>query len=378
MSMYDDYTFIVNAVHPSAHLTYQSHHASTSRKFKTPCQNAEEFALRQLGKFYDQTDTDTPRLPAPYPFTEGGATDYGQMALVATGFSIEPVSGACFNTSWGTPTKNNIDTPTSINQLERYWYENPDSDDPADECCECIATITYEENPCDCMTYDGETGLWSVHEFILPNTCASVERNPSYEMFTLPNGNLIWSDLPANTNRQLKQDSFAYKVIPKADIIVSWHNVPVNKMCQIESHLRSFRGCVNNAIWGAQLSCDHVSEGSGVAGCSYYEPETILFIDYQEDRQFHTDAFGGMRQDGPASNRNTTTLKLMFKQKRIVVPANTSDSDTTNDTEEIVGWNHLFMDREVGVDSWMRVQVESTGEDLFPTASFNTIMYPLI
>lgn len=40
--------------------------------------------------------------------------------------------------------------------------------------------------------------------------------------------------------------------------------------------------------------------------------------------------------------------------------------------------NHLFLDRETGVDSWMRVQVESTGEDLFTKMSFNTIMYPLI
>jgi len=368
MSIYDDYTFIVEAVHPSAHLTYQSRHASTSRKFKIPCQNAEEFVLRQLGKFYDQTDTETPRLPAPYPFTEGGATDYGQISLVATGFTIEPVSGVCLNTSGGTPD-NNIDTPTSIVQLEKYWYENPGVNDPADECCQCLATVTYEENPCDCMTFDGETGLWTVHEFILPNTCASVERNPSYEMFTLPNGNLIWADLPENENRKLKQDSFAYKVIPKADIIVSWHNVPVNKLCQIESHLREFRGCVNNAIWGEQLSCDDVSEGSGVGGCSYYEPETIMFVDYQEDGQFHTDAFGGMRQDGPVSNRNTTTLKLIFKQKRIP-----NDLDPVNP----YGWNHLFMDRETGVDSWMRVQVESTGEDLFQLASFNTIMYPMI
>jgi hypothetical protein len=85
-----------------------------------------------------------------------------------------------------------------------------------------------------------------------------------------------------------------------------------------------------------------------------------------------------MRTDGPVSNRNTTTLKLHFKQKRIFVPANTSNSVSDDDVPYIAGWNHLFLDRETGADVWMRVQLESTGEDLFPTISFNTIMYPIL
>jgi hypothetical protein len=68
----------------------------------------------------------------------------------------------------------------------------------------------------------------------------------------------------------------------------------------------------------------------------------------------------------------------MFKQKRIAIPANLSNSVSDDDVDQVVGWNHLFLDRESGVDSWMRVQVESTGEDLFPTISFNTIMYPIL
>lgn len=382
MSFYGDYTFRVEAVHPSGLLVYQSGHASTSRKFKLPCENAEELALRLLGKFYDPYDTELPRLPAPFPLDYNGTSGYGQLNMVASGFNIEPVSAACFNVLWeqDLTDQHHIDNPVSFSHSEAYFYRTPPDDipEPPEECCHCILTVTYEENPCDCITWDEDTGEWEAHPFILPNTCISVERNPSYEMFTLPNGNLVWADLPAGPDRRLKQDSFAYKIIPKADIIVSWHNVPVNKLCQIESHLKEFRGHVNDGVWGEQLFCDDVGIGSEVEGCSYYESETILFIDFQEDRQFRTDAFGGMRSDGAASNRNTTTLKLMFKQKRVVVPANLSNSSSDDDVEQVVGWNHLFLDRESGVDSWMRVQVESTGEDLFPKRSFNTIMYPLL
>lgn len=341
MSIYDDYTFIVEAVHPSGLLSYQSGHASSSRKFRLPCENAEEFVLRQLGKFYSPDITETPALPAPFPFDTNGESGYGQLNMVASAFSIEPISPSCFNVLWvkDSEDQTHIDNPVSFSHSEQYFYRTePDlAEKPDDECCHCIATISYEENPCDCITFNEDGGEWEAHPFILPNTCISVERNPSYEMFTLPNGNLVWADLPEGYDRRLKQDSFAYKVIPKADIIVSWHNVPVNKLCQIESHLKEFRGTVNDAEWGEQLSCDDIGSDSGIPGCSFYEPETIMFIDFQEDRQFRTDAFGGMRTDGPASNRNTTTLKLIFKQKRIVVPANQSNSSSDDDTEEIVG-----------------------------------------
>ena len=51
MSMYNDYEFEVEAVEPSGLIQYQSGHGTSSRRFKVPCEFAEEFALRQLGKF---------------------------------------------------------------------------------------------------------------------------------------------------------------------------------------------------------------------------------------------------------------------------------------------------------------------------------------
>jgi hypothetical protein len=167
-------------------------------------------------------------------------------------------------------------------------------------------------------------------------------------------------------------------VIPKADIIVHWHNVPINRLCQVETHLMQFRGCVNADTFGEVFTCDYIDPDSGPegVGCSEYESETLLFVDWQEDRSKRTDAFGGMRIGDQYDNRNTTTLKLFFKQKRVVEPANESNSRSDDDVERIYGWNHLFLDRETGDDVWVRVLVESTGLPLFPLTAFAFIMYP--
>jgi hypothetical protein len=367
MSFYSDYAFEVKADHPSGLPQYQSGKASATRRFLVNCQYAEEFALRQIGKYHEDGIQDMPFLPAPFPFSlfPFGFNDkiYGQLNLVATSFSIEAVTSCCFNVSHETfsGTSDLITDPVSLNEMEKYWREYPEGMDNSE--CLCRVTITYEENPCDCVFFNQLSGLWETADHILENTCISVERNPAYEMFTLPNGNLVWADLPAGPDRRLKADSYAYKIIPKADIIVSWHNVPVNRICAIETHLAPYRGTVNLQEWGSILSCDYDPGGSETAECSDYDDETLLFVDWQEDRNRRTDAFGGMRPNIRVDNRNTTTLKLIFKQKRIVDGAN------------IRGWNHLFFDRTVGTDTWERVQLE-TGEDLFEAKDFTDILNP--
>ncbi len=394
MSMYNDYDFDVIAVDPSGFLNYQSGKASSSLKFKMSCEHAEEFALRQMGKFWTAA-APSPVLPVPFPFDN--LTDqprgYGRMNLVATGFSIEPLSAACFGNNLSA-VRAPVGDPADIDTMALYFDEGEGADN---SCCECVVTLTYEENPCDCCGYDqnvlSETYReWVAHDDILPGTCISVERNPAYEMLTLPNGNLVWQDLPSSTEdeqraRQLKPDSYAYKIIPKADIIVSWHNVPVRNICAIENHLREFRGKVNSTAWGDVLQCDAAPVNEAACGCGQYEPETIMFIDYQEDRSKRTDAFGGnfLVAGDPAHNMNTTTLKLIFKQKRIETPNSATYSDSNgcpDDNDEAYGWNHLFFDRNTEDDSpgeWMRVAVDNATEDpLFPLRSFNTIFYPLL
>jgi hypothetical protein len=392
--MYNDYDFDVIAVDPSGFLNYQSGKASSSLKFKMSCEHAEEFALRQMGKFWTAA-APSPVLPVPFPFDN--LTDqprgYGRMNLVATGFSIEPLSAACFGNNLSA-VRAPVGDPADIDTMALYFDEGEGADN---SCCECVVTLTYEENPCDCCGYDqnvlSETYReWVAHDDILPGTCISVERNPAYEMLTLPNGNLVWQDLPSSTEdeqraRQLKPDSYAYKIIPKADIIVSWHNVPVRNICAIENHLREFRGKVNSTAWGDVLQCDAAPVNEAACGCGQYEPETIMFIDYQEDRSKRTDAFGGnfLVAGDPAHNMNTTTLKLIFKQKRIETPNSATYSDSNgcpDDNDEAYGWNHLFFDRNTEDDSpgeWMRVAVDNATEDpLFPLRSFNTIFYPLL
>jgi hypothetical protein len=389
MSMYNDYEFDVLEVHPSGLLSYQSGKVTTSRKFKMSCEHAEEFALRQFGKFWS-AGTPLPVLPIPFPFdwTDGQVRKHGRMNLVASSFSIEPLSAACFGNNLP-DERTPIGDPANIDQMALYFKvtpANPEEVQPNNSCCECIVTISYEENPCDCCGYDPDAHEWVVDDYILPGTCLSVERNPAYEMVTLPSANLVWRDMPRDTPeqqraRQLRADSYAYKIIPKADLIVSWHNVPVNAICAIESHLREFRGKVNETAWGSVMSCDAYTElesGFGGVVCEQYDPETIMFVDYQEDRSRRTDAFGGnyLIASDTANNMNTTTLKLIFKQKRV----ERTTAPTVDDPYLSYGWNHLFFDRNTEDESpgeWMRVGVDNETQDaIFPPMDFSDIFYP--
>lgn len=420
--MHNGYDFAVEAVEPSGLLSYQSGKGKSERQFRLQCRNAEEFALRQIGKFWTAATEFSeeyvlPVLPAPFPFNGNALVgdevlNYGRMNLVATSFSIRPATKCCFNANGiarvGDPVYYSdwkvISDPADLTQMERYFKSSPGDDDDvetwdADEAnveCLCVVTIGYEENPCDCAIFVTNSlseyyGEWQVNEYILPGTCISIERNPAYEMVTLPNGNLIWADLPPGTPKQdaarrLLPDSYAYMIVPKADIIISWHNVPVAHLCQIENHLKQFRGHVNEVHWGDEINCDAERvDPEACEGCGQYEPETILFVDWQEDRSKRTDCFGGTSGAFATTsyNMNTTTLKLTFKQKRVERPttASYSDSDPCPDNNDLAfGWNHLFHDREPadGIDEWARVVVESTGEPIFPTAQFNLIFYPTI
>ena len=406
MSMYNGYTFPVEEMLPSIMPSFSSGKVTATRTFSVPCVHAEEFCLRMIGKFYDLDLVDDPyipQLPAPYPFDYGGSLRHGQINLIASSFSIESLSECMFRNdhliSPDEVTEHTLITnPTSIEQQANHWI--PEIFFPVDDDNDvylCKVTIGYSENPCDCLQYSTVDNVWQPNEYILPGTCLSVERNPAYEMLTLPNGNLVWRDLPSTTideqrARQLKADSYAYKIIPKADIIVSWHNVPIRYLCAIENHLRNFRGSVNDQSWGDVLQCDApVMDLSAACGCGQYEPETIMFIDYQEDRSQRTDAFGGFGVPltpplVTPPNMNTTTLKLVFKQKRIERPTPTASYSDTNpcpdDDDEAYGWNHLFFDRNTEDDSpgeWMRVAVDNAMEDpLFPLKNFVDIFYPVL
>lgn len=375
MAMYNGYSYDVRSASPSGLLSYESGHARTERQFMMSCIDAEDFALRQIGKFFVTTTFPSPVLPAPFPFDPltGGPRKYGRLNMVAKDFRIEPICESCFNNDDSRPD-DRIGDPVNIDTMDRYFWPVGHANQATNPDCLCRVYIKYEENPCDCTTYDTIFGEWNTHPDILKNTCISVERNPAYELFTLPNTNLVWSDLPAGPDRQLKADSHAFQIIPKADIIVHWHNIPVVSLCKIETHLLSFRQTVNNADWGGVLLCDpQASESAqpGILKCQDYEKETILFVDWQEDRSFRTDAFGGLNN---GMEMNTTTLKLFFKQKRVIDPF----------TGKTVGWNHLFMDRSdsnPANDQWSRVKIDKGGgqtADLFKLKSFISILEPVL
>jgi hypothetical protein len=390
MGMYDGGNPVnVTTVHPSAQLSYSSGKGSTSRTFRMSCEFAEEFALRQLGKWWEDGVWETPELPAPFPVQEiTAAGSQGRMNLVATGFSIKASTTCCFNNNafrCNDPEEcAYITDPASMSQLERYfWSEEAVVEVPAlsnDECW-CEVTIDYADNPCDCIWWNSNIGekRWMVQDNILSGTCISTIRNPSYQLLTLPNSNLVWSELPDGPDRRVKHDTHAYQLIPQSDIVVSWHNVPVSQLCKILTHLSGFRNQVNLEEWGAYLACQvdsQESESGEINLCQNFEPETVLFVDYEEDRSQRTTAFGPINQAVGTADMNTTTLKLYFKEKTVLDPFD----------DKRYGWNHMFSDRSrpgTNVPVMMRVGIDKENgggatQNLYPTKDFTNILNPTL
>ena len=402
MVMFTGYSYPVESIEPSGLIGTSSGKLSVTRQFKLSCKYAESFALRMMGKWRGNGDDeiyDVPEMPAPYPAGQQSLIrEFGYFNLLASDFSIRPTDATCFNNAsmeGGTFSPRNITDPADLIQMEKYWLEavseaaEPANDGSAGDCgCMCIVTIIYTESPCDCW-HDIWNDFEGLFLNILANTCVSTERNPSYEMYTLPNRTLYWAELVGDrpdgmsdedwdalkVDKQLKGDSYAYQIIPKADITVSWHFVPVKYLCFIETHLTEYRGQVNKYAWGSVLNCNLSLDGteadpdgssSGSGDVCLYEPETLLFVDYAEDRSRRTTGFIGM---------DTTTLKLTFKQKRIIRP---------EQENSVVGWNHLFTDRnrqDQEFSPWQRVGIDVGGgsfADLFPMKDFIDILNPTL
>lgn len=375
--MCSSYTFDVDAM-PSPQLPqYSGGRVTASRVFRVPCQYAEEFALRQIGKYHGNGLFTLPQLPAKYPtdlYAET-APPYRQLNLVATSFSISQISTGNFNSHYMTPEQGDrlvscIKDPESPLQMEKgynfsFVYDDEQMDPPTIEespSCECIAAvqINYEEPPWHCTGPTSESNEPSID--IMPETAISVERTSGYELYTIPNRTLQWKNLITG-DRMLKGDSYATILIPKQDVIIDWYNVPVSKLCQIEVRLASLRGTVNDSEFSILSSCMCIEAeesqcGSADVSCRF-ERDTLLFVDWTEQRQSRTTAFRKM---------NTTTLRLEFKQKRVY-----ADSDP-----EYVGWNHLFCDTysdSTDISVWQEVEVKTSSgtQPLYIRKDFNTI-----
>lgn len=372
MSMYNSYTYLVEAIHPSGLISYDGGQATGTRRFKVPCRYANEFALRMLGKYYSVSEGFLlPILPIRWPYNPEGTTitAEGQFNLIAVGFSIEPHCIPCFNVQYGEGETiyDDITDPQSVTQMETYYGASlggaSQVPGEAESDCSCTVIVQYQESPYDCTYFENAA--------LMDETAISVERNPSYEMYTLPSRALVWEDLQDGPDKALKPDSHAYIIVPKADVVIHWHNIPVSLLCNIETHLAAFRGCVNSESFDSVIHCTDEYDQPGMTDtgsedCAQYEAETLLFVDFAEDRSKRTNCFGPM---------DTTTMKLFFKHKRVV---DSSDGDA------VKGWNHLWFDR--GSDGtagkmWERVAVDNdtvVNEPLFPLKSFSALMNPTI
>jgi len=385
--------FCVEAVHPSGIPQYAGGKLTATRQFVVACNRAEELGLRLLGKWRSSNSQilySTPQLPARYPYTPfdpivpGAFTDLRPWPfnMVAVGFSISPKSECCFNNDWYTREEqdvksNYIDDLESRDQAERYykvlWDDTGDGGNEAamgDTTCKCVVSVQYEEPPWDCTGPDENSATANVD--ILANTAISVEKNSSFELYTLPNRNLIWADY-SGADQQLKGDSYATIYVPTADIVVDWYNIPVAKLCEIESHLAKFRNHVNCTPFTLLSEClclsskeEVCSESSTAVSDCQFENETVLFLDWDEIKEHRTRGFRLM---------DTTTLRLNFKQKRII---NSAPEDTT---PEIVGHNHLYLDSNsdnIGEGGWRRVERKYTGgnQPLYYGRNFNNMFDP--
>ena len=395
MHVVDSQEFPIKAIHPSGIVQYQSGQATAQRSFVCKCHQSQELGLRALGKFYKEGEFETPNMPADFPIEGSGIVGRvpQQMRLVATAFEIVPLSACCFNNYHVAETDGDlkledqcIENLTLASTLERYYIREVDPPEGSsgidnDAECMCQVNVTYSERPWDCTYFELSDPEVEGGYLLLEYTAIATERSSGYEMYTMPNRNLVWADVADGPDKMLKGDTYATFMVPTADITVTWFNVPVKHLCAIETHLAKFRGTVNKdpfdlltkCICADPYSCEEGTGSStppaGVASedCSY-EPETVMFMDWQEERSQRTRAFAPM---------DTTTLTLRFKQKRIAV-----DTNEDGEVDLICGWNHLLCDRETNTNSgspWQRVKVKlPTEKDLFLKTDWKYLLRPTV
>ena len=394
-------------IHPSGVLNAAQGRVTSERKFLVPCAFAQQFALRMMGKWYDADPTRAlnwkyPQLPAPFPRSVAADEPHlsQRLSLVATSWSINPQSACCFNNAElavvneeGQACSGPIVNAASISEAARYYrlevVETAGEGDEestfslelpegagGDTDCLCEVVINYQEPPWDCENRPNSSDVAPVAN-LMKNTAISVERQTSYEMFTAPNRGLKWKDrsLPSG---QLAGDSYATIVVPKADIQVIWFNVPVTRLCEVETHLTKYRGAVNSTDYDLfkDCLCDQLPEEfsdcseSGDTYCQY-RPNTLMFVDFQERKEDRTRAYGAM---------DTTTLVLTFKHR--FIPVRWDPFDPT-EVIEYAGWQHMYSDqiRATAEESPWQEVVTFYGnpiqtKPLFPQLDFTNILNP--
>jgi len=370
-NMCNDYTDFVVFVEETGVLpSFDGKSLATSRRFLVPCAFAEEFALRMIGKYWKDTVYTTPVLPAEYPYDPSAQTQpvSRQLKMVAMRFRQEPVEKACFNVLYPDPRDQDhpliqcVTDPTNAAQMEKYypvaWPEGDENGQlVSGNCgCMCAVVIEYASPPWQCIGPVADTEVPHLEE-LEDNTAISVQRNPGYEQYTLPNRHLQWA-IDDLQNKQLDGESYATIIVPTADIVVRWYNVPVKKLCDIEVLLASYRGHVNSESFDVLSKC--LCATSETCNCAF-DPETVMFIEWQELEQDRTSGFH--------PDMNTTTLELHYKQKRIVVKPEEGETPAM-----VVGHNHLFTDKTVDDYAWQRVLRKKPAgqtENLYPGKDFN-------
>ena len=400
----DPLPFELEAVAPSGIININDGKVTAVRKFRLMWKHFEEFQLRVLGKWYQENDDGEflknwyPTLPAFYP----DKLQRFSISAVSVNPVIEESDKCSFNNDANIlggddetvyVTSQPITDLISKEQLEGFYYS---VDEGAAQFGDryVVCEVLYSEPDWDCNSehLDG----------ILRNTGIRSEINPSYEVYTVPSRSLVFSDMEKVTtegetvDRALKDDTKAYIIVPKGDVIVHWSNVPVSLLCRIHSHLDNYRGKVNHEEWGSILYCGRISDAESTTNdeCQFFPPETLMFVDYEEDLSRRTYGFSNQYL---GRDMNTTTLKLYFKFKKIpeLVPENIGneqsgsssaeglDPDLVADSGIFYGWNHMPTDHSTdgaAVTRWMRVKQEVGGQekDLFERVDFLNIMNPSI
>lgn len=397
-------------VHPSGILSAAQGKVTSERKFLVPCAFAQQFALRMIGKWYDMDPVRAlnwkyPQLPAPFPQSTAADEPHltQRLNLVATSWSVQPMSACCFNNEElvvvdETACSGPISNAGSITEAARYYklqvVETPgeSEEDPStftlelpedagsDKSCLCEVTISYQEPPWDCENRPNSSDIAPLAS-LMKDTAIGIERQTSYEMFTAPNRGLKWknSNIPDGL---LRGDSYATIIVPKADITVYWYNVPVTRLCEVETHLTNYRGAVNSTDFDLFKDCLCEQLPVEFSDCSetgetycQYRPNTLMFVDFQERKEDRTRAYGAM---------DTTTIVLIFKHR--FIPTRWDPFDPTK-VIEYAHWQHLYSDqsRSTAEESpWQEVETfygdptvpPVQTKPLFPQIDFTNILNP--
>ena len=185
---------------------------TASRSFRVPCRNAQEFAFRQMGRYYEAGLYEGSMAAGGVPM------GLGRQHRNAThgGDRLRHHAGCRMLLPCGTERRDTVAGQHRVRStMERYYYTDAEVGEGASNSeCDCLVRIDYANPPWNCVDTDFEIGT------LLNHTAIRVRRTSGYELFTVPTRSLVGGQNWFQPHRfqfqsKAKGDSNATILIPK-------------------------------------------------------------------------------------------------------------------------------------------------------------------